>query len=46
MASQVAPHPIGYETNQKNINQNPIVRMVKKVKSLSTVKIQTCFPEF
>jgi hypothetical protein len=24
--------PIGYETNQKNINQNPIVRMVKKSK--------------
>jgi hypothetical protein len=25
-------YPIGYETNQKNINQNPIVRMVKKPK--------------
>jgi hypothetical protein len=32
MASSCSTYPIGYETNQKNINQNPIVRMVKKVK--------------
>jgi hypothetical protein len=39
-------YPIGYETNQKNINQNPIVRMVKKSKKPKYCENSNMFSEF
>jgi hypothetical protein len=44
-ASQVAPPNRIQKPTRKTLAKSQC-RMVKKVKNLSTVKIQTCFPEF